>query len=426
MLYLYKIITTILYPFLIIFIFIRKIKKKEHPTRFKEKIFPSSFNINRDKRLKLIWFHASSIGELNSILPIIEDLNKKKKLEFLITTTTFSSGEMAKRLLERFKNIHHRYLPLDVNFLVSIFVDSWSPNALFLVDSEIWPNLISKVNKNKIPLALINARLTLKTFKRWNIFSNTAKKIFGFINLCLTANQETKEFLQKFNVNNIYYHGNIKLIKKIDLNKIHNPNKEILKNKKFWFAASTHRGEEILCLETHLFLKKTYKEILTIIAPRHIVRVNEVKNLCDKFKLTSQILDSGDAIQNNKEIIILSSFGVLNQFFKYTKSTFIGKSLVEKLKNEGGQNPIDAAKLNCKVYHGPFVYNFNEIYEILRKNNVSKKIENATELGNNLLTDLNNNSKKETDISSFIDKLGSKTFDNTMKYINKFLSNEIK
>ena len=79
MLYLYKIITTILYPFLIIFIFIRKIKKKKHPTRFKEKIFPSNFNINRDKRLKLIWFHASSIGELNSILPIIEDLNKKKK-----------------------------------------------------------------------------------------------------------------------------------------------------------------------------------------------------------------------------------------------------------------------------------------------------------------------------------------------------------
>ena len=116
MLNLYKILTTILYPFLILFIFIRKIKKKEHPTRFKEKIFPSSFNIYRDKKLKLVWFHASSIGELNSIMPIVEDLNKKEKYEFLITTTTFSSGEMAKRLLERFKNIHHRYLPLDVNF----------------------------------------------------------------------------------------------------------------------------------------------------------------------------------------------------------------------------------------------------------------------------------------------------------------------
>ena len=426
MLYLYKIITNILYPFLIIFIFVRKLKKKEHSERFKEKIFRSSFNIKKKERIKLVWFHAASIGELNSILPIIQELNKNNKIEFLITTSTLSSGKLAQKEFKNCENIHHRFLPLDVNFLVSRFVDLWQPNIIFLVDSEIWPNLIQKINKNKIPLALINARITSKTFKRWVIFSKTAKKIFGFINSYLTANQETKKYLEKFNVKNIQYHGNIKLIKKINLEMLNNTNSSFLESRRFWFAASTHRGEEVLCLKTHLNIKKEYDEILTIIAPRHVDRVNEIKKLCDNLNLKSQILNDNEHIQNDKEIIIINSFGVLNQFFRFAKSTFIGKSTIEKLKSVGGQNPIDAAKLGCKIYHGPFVYNFEEIYEILSKNGVSKKIESAEELSENLIRDLRANNKKDPEITSSINSLGNETFVNTMKYINNFLSYEIK
>ena len=426
MLYLYKIITNILYPFLVVFIFIRKLKKREHSKRFKEKIFSSSFNIKKKENAKLVWFHAASIGELNSILPIIEELNYKNKIEFLITTSTLSSGKLAQKEFEHHKNIQHRFLPLDINFLVSRFVDLWKPDAIFFVDSEIWPNLIQKINKNKIPLALINARITSKTFKRWIIFSKTANKVFGFINSYLAANRETKKYLEKFNVKNIEYHGNIKLIKKINLDTLNNSNSSLLKNKRFWFAASTHRGEEVLCLKVHLDIKKKYNEILTIIAPRHVDRVNEIKRLCDKFSLKAQILNNDEHIQNNKEIIIINSFGVLNQFFRYAKSTFIGKSTIEKLKSVGGQNPIDAAKLGCKIYHGPFVYNFEEIYEILNQNGISKKIGSAAELSDNLLIDLKENDKKKPEISSFVSSMGNETFINTMKYINNFLSNEIK
>ena len=180
MLYLYKIITTILYPFLILFIFIRKIKKKEHPTRFKEKIFPSSFNIYRDKKLKLVWFHASSIGELNSIIPVIENLNtNSKNLLFLITTTTLSSGILAKNIIKKFNNIEHRFFPLDVDFLIKKFLTLWKPDIIFLVDSEIWPNLIVSSKKLKIPIALINARLSRKSFHRWMRFPKIASKIFN-------------------------------------------------------------------------------------------------------------------------------------------------------------------------------------------------------------------------------------------------------
>ena len=113
----YKIFTTILYPFLFIFLYVRKIIKKEDPTRYKEKILSSCFNINKKDDAKLIWFHAASIGEFKSIIPIINQLNtKNKNLKFLITTTTLSSGNMANIELKKFVNVEHRYFPLDVPF----------------------------------------------------------------------------------------------------------------------------------------------------------------------------------------------------------------------------------------------------------------------------------------------------------------------
>ena len=142
MISIYKFFTYFFYPFLIIFTYLRKIKNKEDSFRYKEKIFPSSFNVTKKKSSKLIWFHAASVGELNSILPIINELNQKKNIEFLITTVTLSSGNLFKSKLESINNIHHRYFPIDVDFLIKNFVNMWKPDAVFLVDSEIWPNLV--------------------------------------------------------------------------------------------------------------------------------------------------------------------------------------------------------------------------------------------------------------------------------------------
>ena len=426
MLFLYKVITNILYPILILYMYFRKLIKKEHSKRFKEKIYPSHFNVNKTENSKLCWFHAVSIGELNSILPIIEEINTKyTNYEFLVTTTTLSSANLIDKRSKNLKNIQHRFFPIDVNFLVSKFLDSWKPNFIFFVDSEIWPNFTQQIKKREIPLALINARITAKSFKKWNFFPKTAKKIFSVIDLCLTANLETKKYLEKFEVKNIYHHGNIKLLSKIDENGFDTHNKEFLRNSRFWLAASTHRGEEQLCINTHIKIKETLKKIITVIAPRHIERTREIVSLCKNLNLNVQILNDKDIIQDNMDIIIVNSFGVLNNFYKYAKSVFIGKSTLKKLKEVGGQNPIDAAKLGCKIYHGPYVYNFKEIYEILEKKNISKKIDNIDELSRNLINDLEFN-QKENNISDFIDDLCQKTFLKTMKNIDKFLIDEIK
>ena len=424
----YRILTTLFYPFLFFLIYLRVLMKKEDPLRYKEKIFSSHFNIIRKKDRELIWFHAASVGEFKSILPIIENLNqnKKVKLEFLITTTTLSSSNLAKEELKNFDNAQHRFFPFDVKFLIERFLNSWKPKKIILIDSEIWPNLILLSKVHKIPIALLNARLTSKTFKKWKKFPRTANKIFSSFDLCLTSNVETKNYLQIFNAKNIFFFGNIKLFNNIDENIIQNQNKDFLLKSKFWIAASIHPEEDIFCLKTHMKLKENLRNIITIIAPRHIERSSKIKKLCDDLNLNSQILDKGGKILHNKEVIIINSFGDLPNYFKYAKSVFIGKSIIKNLKNDSGQNPIEAAKLRCKIYHGPYVYNFREIYEILETNSISNKIYSFEELSKNLLIDLQSKEKKYNEKYNLINVLGHKTLTDTMKLINNFLFNDNK
>ena len=223
---------------------------------------------------------------------------------------------------------------------------------------------------------------------------------------------------------NVYFKGNIKLIDHIDDKEITNVNKNILLKKRFWFAASTHKEEDIFCIKTHLKLKEKFKDIITIIAPRHIERAKQIKYLSKRFDLKVQILNKNENISENNELIIINYFGVLPNYFKYAKSVFIGKSMIKRLKNDGGQNPIDAAKLKCKIYHGPYVYNFEEIYEILEKNNISKKIENYEELSENLIRDLENPHKQNNEIADQIKNLGQKTLTDTMILVDNFLFND--
>ncbi len=425
MINLYKLITNILYPVLILLIYLRKIFKKEDQIRFKEKIFFSNFNVKRNHNCKLFWFHAASVGEIKSILPLINELNSRyKKVEYLITTVTLSSGDLAKKEIKKFKNVQHRYFPIDVNFLANKFLINWKPDRIFFVDSEIWPNFIIAIKKAKIPIALINARITPKSFKRWLMFSKFAESLFNTFNLCLTSNNDTKKFLTKLKAKNIFYISNLKLLNTIENNKNTELIEDFLLNKRFWLAASTHSGEEKFCLETHIKIKKKYPEILTVIAPRHINRSNEINKLCNSLNLKSKILENGDTFIGQNEIIILNSFGVLSYYFKHAKCVFMGKSLIKKFDKSGGQNPIEAAKFGCKIYHGAFVYNFEEIYKIFQSYKISEKIDSSDELADKVALDLTSKEKDTKRFSTVMNDLSDKTLKGTMKKIDKFLLNE--
>lgn len=418
----YRALTNIFYPIIILLIFFRKLIRKEDGKRYKEKIFSKNFNIRRNYKKKLIWFHAASVGELKSIISIINNLNNNKNnFEFLISTLTLSSANLANEKFKIYNNVHHRFLPVDVKFLIEKFITLWKPSVIFLVDSEIWPNLIFTAKKMKIPLGLINARITNKTYKRWCLIPNTAKSIFGLFDLCLTSNLETKKYLDNLKAKNVHYLGNIKFCENYDEKKIKNVNEQFLSSKTFWLAASTHPGEENFCLLTHLKIKKKIKNIITIIAPRHIERSLYIKKESEKYDLNCQILNSDEKIKDNKEIIIINSYGNLASFFKNSKSAFIGKSIIKKLEKVGGQNPLEAAKQGCKIYHGPYVYNFKEIYEILEKNDVSKKVYNTNELSNYLIEDYKYIKEKNFKFSKTIDSLGKGILSKTINKISDLL-----
>ena len=421
----YRVITTLIYPILIILIFVRKLIKKEDQIRYREKIFSSYFNVIRKKNTKLIWFHAASIGEIKSIIPILKNLiENNKNYEFLLTTITHSSGELIKKEIKNYENVYHRYLPIDVDFLISKFFKLWKPSAIFLVDSEIWPNLIIKAKKNKTPIAIINARLTKKTFKKWMLIPKSAKSIFSTFKLCLSSNIESKNYLAYLDVKSVYHFGNIKLI-----NNFENNGKENIYNffehDSYWCAVSTHRDEEKFCLDVHLKLKKIYKNIVTVLAPRHIQRSDEIKKLCDKFNINSQIITGDEKILKDREVVIINSFGVLPAYFKFAKSVFMGKSILKKFENEGGQNPIEAARFGCKIYHGLYIYNFEDIYKTLEKNGISKKIGDQDELVDHLINDLSIKTKQTEKFTSIINNLSNKTYIDTIREINKFLKNEV-
>ena len=424
MLSIYRFLTFFLYPIFALIIFLRIFFKKENKFRYKEKIFSSSFNPKKNENKKLIWFHASSIGELSSIMPLIDNLNgnNSKNLEFLVTTVTLSSADLLEKKLSNYKNVAHRFFPLDTEFLVNSFLNNWQPNLICFIDSEIWPNFLFKIKEKKIPLILLNARITEKTLNRWNFLSKFAKKVFDNFDLCLASSEESKKNLELLGTKNINYIGNLKFCSKNKFDKISESNKLILNDFNVWCAASTHEGEEEIIIKTHINLKEKIKNLKTIIIPRHITRVADISSLTIRYNLNAQTLNDLENINKEADIIIVNSFGVLEKYYDYCKNIFVGKSMLKKLENVGGQNPIEAAKQGCKVFHGPYVYNFKEIYDFLNLKGITIQVHNEQDLSSKLLESFEakniSSTKRIDNLEKYGDKILSETVNSIKSYIN--------
>ena len=175
------------------------------------------------------------------------------------------------------------------------------------------------------------------------------------------------------------YFGNLKYISELNKRNKNNKKNKTLSNRKVWCAASTHSGEENFCLNIHKTLRKKEKKLLTIIAPRHIDRSQEIIDLCKKNNFLFQIINTvNEKIKKNTEILIINSFGILDYYYKFSTSVFMGKSLLKRLKEDGGQNPIEAVRNGCWIYSGPYTYNFDEVYNFLNIKNIAKKLVTGT------------------------------------------------
>ena len=371
-------IVILLSPLIIIY---RIIKKKENPKRFLEK-----FSINKKdrKKGKLIWFHCSSVGELLSIVPLVQEFEKIKSIkQILVTTSTLSSSKIFRKF--KLKKTSHQFYPLDNIHIVNNFLNFWKPSAVFFVESEIWPTMITELNKRKIKILLINARMSEKSFKKWFAIRYFGKNILEKFDYIFSQNKETLFYFRKLGVKNIKFLGNLKFINTHNdkLKKISN---KFFKNKKVLCSASTHHNEEEIFANLHIKYKKKIPNLITIIIPRHIERTNEITQMLEKKKLKFVKHSDNNKDNKNYDIYIVDSYGESKSFYKISDVVFLGGSLVPK----GGQNPLEALKFGCNILHGNYTFNFKDIYKMLGKERLSFKVNNSKELEKKGLSLLNN------------------------------------
>ena len=414
MLFFYRLAINFIFLISPIIIIYRIFKKKEDPKRFLEKI--GKFN-KKNTNNNLIWFHGSSVGEILSIIPLIEKLEKRKNIKkILITSNTLSSAKIIKKL--KLKKTFHQFFPLDAEFLVEKFLNHWKPKAAFFIDSEIWPNMIIKIKEKDIPLILLNARITKKSFQKWSGVLPFSKKIFNEFDLCLSQSNKTCNYLKILGEKNIKKIGNLKFSQSNSKlkNKSNSKIKKIFKKKKIIFSAiSTHKGEELFCGKVHANLKKKHKNIISIIIPRHIHRANEIKQELNSNGLKVHLHTSKRQINSDTDIYIVDTFGETKSFLKLSKIAFMGKSIYAY----GGQNPIEAARLGNRIIHGPNIENFIEVYDFLGKQGISTKIKSYKGL-ENLVVKFDRKKNYSQQIIKKLAYTGNQILLNNEKEINKY------
>ena len=414
MFFIYQILITLVVIFSPVIIFFRILKKKEDKIRFKEKF---CFFSKKRGSGKLIWFHGASVGEILSIIPIINKYEKDKSIsKILITSNTLSSSNIIKKY--KFRKTVHQFFPIDHIFFTYKFLKYWKPHVAIFIDSEIWPNMTRVLEIKKIPLILLNARITKRSFDKWLKFKSFSKYVFNKIAVAYPQNKQTKYFLKKLKVSNIKEIGNLKLIENIkDKHDDIGVKLGSQFNKyKIWVAASTHPNEEIFCAKSHIELKKRNKNLMTIIIPRHIHRVEEIISKLKPFKL--KIATHSSKIRNlkNIDIYIVDTFGETKKFFKIASTVLRGGSLIAK----GGQNPLEAARYGAKILHGPCIDNFKDVFILLKSLKISKEIRTTKKLVSSITF------KKDNKGSSKIKKIGGLILKKTIKELEFFINNEPK
>ena len=411
---LYQTILTVIFIISPILVIYRININKEHKKRYKEK-----FGLPSRQRVKgkLIWFHGASVGEIFSIIPLIENYEKNKSIhQILITSSTLSSSKILKNF--NFKKTIHQFYPIDHIFITRKFLNYWKPNSAIFIESEIWPCMFKELKKRKVPLILLNARITKKTFRKWIKIKYFSREIFNKITIAFPQNLETKLFLKELKTNKIKTIGNLKFTENDDkrYNDINPKLKSQFKSKKIWVASSTHPSEEIFCAQAHIYLKKKFKNLLTIIIPRHIHRSKRIISELENFNLKIVKHSSNIKKLNNTDIYLVNTFGETKKFHKIGCSVFLGGSVI----NRGGQNPLEAARYGARILHGPNIDNFKEVYKTLEKLKISKKISTPAELSSLI------NFKKNKIIGAKIKKIGVRILKETVNEIDKVINNEYK
>jgi 3-deoxy-D-manno-octulosonic-acid transferase len=389
---LYRAATWALTPALPAVLRYRERQGKEDGARRKERLGIASLDRPDGE---LIWLHAASVGEANAVLPLIAELRQRRPgRRFLLTTGTVTSALLARDRLA--DGDIHQYAPLDAPKYVARFLDHWRPDLVALTESEIWPNTILACQERDIPIALVNARMSDRSYKRWGRNRGIARALFSRIRLILAQNERLARRFRELGGRDVVIAGNLKVdapalpVDETALNEL----RQQIGQRQVVLAASTHPGEDETVLEAFQLLRADLPDLLLIVAPRHPARGGALEQMASAANLRSTRRQGGDAsdgltmdpITPETDVYIADTVGELGLFYSLAQVSFIGGSLVER----GGQNPIEAIHFSSAILTGPSQFNFRDAYQELRRRNGAIEVSDAAGLAaaaKQLLTD---------------------------------------
>ncbi len=308
----------------------------------------------------LVWIHGASVGEVLAAAALVEKL-RALDLRILLTSGTVTSAAI---VAKRFPpDVIHQYVPYDSPRYVTRFLDHWRPSLALFIESDLWPNLILASAARRLPMVLINGRMSQRSFPRWRRVSNTISALLGRFEVCLAQSQLDADRFSALGSRNVVTTGNLKLdvpAPPADPAKLERL-MAMTRGRPIVVAASTHPGEEEILTETHKTLAGFFPGLLTVIVPRHADRGEAIARSIAAAGLQAGLRSREQLPTAATDIYLADTMGELGLFYRLAPIVFMGGSLV----HHGGQNPIEAIKLGASIVHGPHVFNFTDVYEAL-------------------------------------------------------------
>ncbi len=335
-----------------------------------------------------IWIHAVSVGEAMALRKFLENLQARfPEFRILISTTTPTGQKIA----QGFKNEKIRvvYFPLDFRSMMKRAIDAVKPRMIVLMETEIWPHLIDLAHERRIPIGIMNGRISERAFKKYRKIKFWMSPICAKLSFCLVReNGDRERFLELgVSVDKIQVTGNMKydVDAELDAAALREFQTALgLQNELLWTCGSTHDGEEAVLLEVFSKLKEKFPKLKLILAPRHPERALQVLNLAKNAGFQAVLYSRRESAF---DVLVVDLVGLLQKFYAVSNLVFVGGSLIP----HGGQNPIEPARESKPVLSGRHVHNFEQVFEQLEKSGGAVLVSGSEELYKHalsLLTDL--------------------------------------
>jgi 3-deoxy-D-manno-octulosonic-acid transferase len=376
MTFLYRVFVWLCVPFIPLYLRARVRAGKEDASRVSERYGKAS--IPRPEAAPVLWVHAASMGEVQSVMPFMRELHQRYPHHYiLLTTVTITSARhFTKQLPER---AFHQFAPLDTEIAVGRFLRHWKPAATFFVDSELWPNMLRSLKKQGAPVVLLNGRLSHRSARRWRMARGFCASMLQTFTYIFAKSERDAERFKALGAPHPLHYGNLKFAAAPLPTNLEEERAlaDAIGDRYLWLAASTHAGEEIMVAQIHDRLKESFPDVLTIIVPRHATRGDEiVKDIKAQFDMNIAQRSLHQPLSDTTDIYIADTMGELGIFYRLSEIVFIGGSLVP----HGGQNPLEAARLGCAILYGKYMDNFHEFCDALEQANAARPVQNEKEL----------------------------------------------